>query len=253
MLHAAERRFRTVIVLFVLLVSQLFNLGLISDTKQRQGKMLSSNEEQSPSGAYDRHGEKVTFNIVVYDLEALYVTLSEGLDVNALAHNVGYVFDVVPAMRPILTALTQAPFPRLGSIKIIRALDTTTSMRLREQLLDFPNLSLTPSSKEYVHYAPALLGYMDRLIDELKGIQPKAIGWEIISAGGIESEFEYHQGENGETYIIEDVYGAERGKYEEGINDIKANPGNDLFLPLTSRFNNIQGPNGKQKGRGRSS
>ena len=30
----------------------------------------------------------------------------------------------------------------------------------------------------------------------------------------------------------QDVYGAERGKYEEGTNDIQASPGNDLYLTI---------------------
>ena len=56
---------------------------------------------------------------------------------------------------------------------------------------------------------------------------------DYIGRGGIESEFEYAlRGTNGEAYIIEDVYGAERGKYEEGTNDIQASPGNDLYLTI---------------------
>ena len=56
---------------------------------------------------------------------------------------------------------------------------------------------------------------------------------DYIGQGGIEAEFENNlRGKNGEAYVIEDVYGAERGKFEEGINDIKAVPGDDIYLTI---------------------
>ena len=243
--NAARRRTSVflglVIVLFVLLVSQLFNLQVLDKRYQaaaEENVVKQRRTEPVRGEIYDRHGEKIAFNIVVYDLEALYVTLDEELDVNALAAALGMpLADVVARYEAYLDGINSGTIPKVRKYPIIRALDTTTSMRLREQLLDFPGLSLTPSSRrEYVHYAPAhLLGYMGEINkDELKEYTAKGYRMgDYIGRAGIESEFEYAlRGENGEAYIIEDVYGAERGKYEEGINDIKANPGNDLFLTI---------------------
>lgn len=230
-----------VITLFVLLAIQLFNLQVLEKryhVAAEKNVVKQRRTEPVRGEIYDRHGEKIAYNIVVYDLEALYVALDEELDVEALSSALGMpLTEVQERYDAYLDGIKTGTIPKVRKYPIIRALDTTTSMRLREQLLDFPGLSLTPSSRrEYVQYAPAhLLGYMGEINkDELKEYTAKGYRMgDYIGRGGIESEFEYAlRGINGEAYIIEDVYGAERGKFEEGINDVKASPGSDLYLTI---------------------
>ena len=230
-----------VITLFVLLAIQLFNLQVLEKryhVAAEKNVVKQRRTEPVRGEIYDRHGEKIAYNIVVYDLEALYVALDEELDVEALSSALGMpLTEVQERYDAYLDGIKTGTIPKVRKYPIIRALDTTTSMRLREQLLDFPGLSLTPSSRrEYVQYAPAhLLGYMGEINkDELKEYTAKGYRMgDYIGRGGIESEFEYAlRGVNGEAYIIEDVYGAERGKFEEGINDVKASPGSDLYLTI---------------------
>ncbi|MGB1050399.1 MAG: penicillin-binding transpeptidase domain-containing protein [Chitinophagales bacterium] len=230
-----------VITLFVLLAIQLFNLQVLEKryhVAAEKNVVKQRRTEPVRGEIYDRHGEKIAYNIVVYDLEALYVALDEELDVEALSSALGMpLTQVQERYDAYLDGINTGTIPKVRKYPIIRALDTTTSMRLREQLLDFPGLSLTPSSRrEYVQYAPAhLLGYMGEINkDELKEYTAKGYRMgDYIGRGGIESEFEYAlRGINGEAYIIEDVYGAERGKFEEGINDVKASPGSDLYLTI---------------------
>ena len=230
-----------VITLFVLLASQLFNLQILDEryhAAAEENVVKQRRTEPVRGEIYDRHGEKIAYNIVVYDLEALYVAMEEGLDTEALAEALGMpLAEVQERYDKYLEGINTGTISKVRKYPIIRALDTTTSMRLREQLLDFPGLSLSPSSRrEYVQYAPAhLLGYMGEINkNELKEYTTKGYRMgDYIGRGGIESEFEYAlRGTNGEAYIIEDVYGAERGKYEEGTNDIQASPGNDLYLTI---------------------
>ena len=230
-----------VITLFVLLAIQLFNLQVLEKryhVAAEKNVVKQRRTEPVRGEIYDRHGEKIAYNIVVYDLEALYVALDEELDVEALSSALGMpLTQVQERYDAYLDGINTGTIPKVRKYPIIRALDTTTSMRLREQLLDFPGLSLTPSSRrEYVQYAPAhLLGYMGEINkDELKEYTAKGYRMgDYIGRGGIESEFEHAlRGINGEAYIIEDVYGAERGKFEEGINDVKASPGSDLYLTI---------------------
>lgn len=230
-----------VITLFVLLAIQLFNLQVLEKryhVAAEKNVVKQRRTEPVRGEIYDRHGEKIAYNIVVYDLEALYVALDEELDVEALSSALGMpLTEVQERYDAYLDGINTGTIPKVRKYPIIRALDTTTSMRLREQLLDFPGLSLTPSSRrEYVQYAPAhLLGYMGEINkDELKEYTAKGYRMgDYIGRGGIESEFEHAlRGINGEAYIIEDVYGAERGKFEEGINDVKASPGSDLYLTI---------------------
>ena len=243
--NAARRRasifLGLVITLFVLLASQLFNLQVLDEryhAAAEENVVKQRRTEPVRGEIYDRHGEKIAYNIVVYDLEALYVAMEEDLDTEALAEALGMpLAEVQERYDTYLEGINTGTIPKVRKYPIIRALDTTTSMRLREQLLDFPGLSLSPSSRrEYVQYAPAhLLGYMGEINkNELKEYTTKGYRMgDYIGRGGIESEFEYAlRGINGEAYIIEDVYGAERGKYEEGANDIQASPGNDLYLTI---------------------
>ncbi|RCL65026.1 MAG: penicillin-binding protein 2, partial [Bacteroidetes bacterium] len=243
--NAARRRASVflglVVTLFVLLASQLFNLQILDEryhAAAEENVVKQRRTEPVRGEIYDRHGEKIAYNIVVYDLEALYVAMEEGLDTEALAEALGMpLAEVQERYDTYLEGINTGTIPKVRKYPIIRALDTTTSMRLREQLLDFPGLSLSPSSRrEYVQYAPAhLLGYMGEINkNELKEYTTNGYRMgDYIGRGGIESEFEYAlRGTNGEAYIIEDVYGAERGKYEEGTNDIQASPGNDLYLTI---------------------
>ena len=125
---------------------------------------------------------------MVYDLEALYVALDEELDVEALSSALGMpLTQVQERYDAYLDGINTGTIPKVRKYPIIRALDTTTSMRLREQLLDFP-AELTPSSREeYVQYAPAhLLGYMGEINkDELKEYTAKGLqNGGIISVEG---------------------------------------------------------------------
>jgi penicillin-binding protein 2 len=243
--NAAHRRASVflglVITLFVLLALQLFNLQVLDEryhAAAEENVVKQRRTEPVRGEIYDRHGEKIAYNIVVYDLEALYVAMEENLDTEALAEVLGMPLSEVQERYDVyLEGINSGTIPKVRKYPIIRALDTTTSMRMREQLLDFPGLSLSPSSRrEYVQYAPAhLLGYMGEINrNELKEYTTKGYRMgDYIGRGGIESEFEYAlRGTNGEAYIIEDVYGAERGKYEEGNSDIQASPGDDLYLTI---------------------
>ena len=230
-----------VAVLFGLLSLQLFNLQVI-DTKYHaaaeENVVKKRRTEPVRGEIYDRNGEKIAYNIVVYDLEILYAAAEKDLDVRDLAKVLEMPVEEVKLKHEnYLEGIENGTISKVRKHPFIRALDTTTSLRLRERLLDFPGLSLRASSRrEYAHHAPAhLLGYMGEINkEELGSYTSKGYRMgDYIGQGGIEAEFEsVLRGDNGEAFIIEDVYGAERGKFEGGINDIKAVPGSDIFLTV---------------------
>ena len=115
---------------------------------------------------YDRNGEKIAFNVVVYDLEILYVAAEKNLDTRGLAKILEIPTEEVNTRyENYLSGIENGTISKVRKYPLIRALDTTMSFRMRERLLDFPGLSLQASSRrEYARHAPAhLLGYMGRL------------------------------------------------------------------------------------------
>lgn len=230
-----------VVILFGLLSLQLFNLQVI-DTKYHaaaeENVVKKRRTEPVRGEIYDRNGEKIAYNIVVYDLEILYVAAEKDLNVRELAKVLEMPIEEVKLKHEnFIEGIENGTISKVRKYPLVRALDTTTSFRMRERLLDFPGLSLRASSRrEYALHAPAhLLGYMGEINrEELSIYTGKGYRMgDYIGQGGIEAEFESSlRGENGEAFIIEDVYGAERGKFEEGINDVKALPGSDIFLTI---------------------
>jgi len=230
-----------VVTLFVLLLGQLFNLQVLDKryhAAAEENVVKKRRTEPVRGEIYDRNGEKIAFNVVVYDLEILYVAAEKNLDTRGLAKILEIPTEEVNTRyENYLSGIENGTISKVRKYPLIRALDTTMSFRMRERLLDFPGLSLQASSRrEYARHAPAhLLGYMGEINKNELNLY-KEMGYRMgdyIGQGGIEAEFENSlRGKNGEAYVIEDVYGAERGKFEEGINDIKAVPGNDIYLTI---------------------
>ena len=131
--NAARRRASVflglVITLFVLLASQLFNLQILDEryhAAAEENVVKQRRTEPVRGEIYDRHGEKIAYNIVVYDLEALYVAMEEDLDTEALAEALGMpLAEVQGRYDKYLEGINTGTISKVRKYPIIRALDTT--------------------------------------------------------------------------------------------------------------------------------
>jgi penicillin-binding protein 2 len=209
--------FAILIALFILMVGRLFSLQIATDKYYLSSIKNVANEVTLYADrgiVYDRNGELLVYNDVVYDLAVEKRKVRKDLDTVALCK--------------ILKMDTAEFAKKMGSIRVyiphpfMKDLPQDIYVPLQENIDKFEGFILEQKTdRRYKHSLAAhILGYTGEVSDrELKDDAYYQLG-ESIGKTGLEAEYEkYLRGYKGVKVVIRDSRQIERGSYKAGALD----------------------------------
>ena len=186
--------------------------------------------EYPPRGlVYDRNGEKLVDNEISYDLMVVPRNLRafDTLEFCAILN-----IDTAEFNDRIKRAKKHSTYaPSLFA----KRLSPQMHAFLTERLYKFKGFYIYPRTirKYYTHAAAHSLGYITEVNYDDMNADPYYIIGEYIGRSGIERAYEPElRGEKGHRVILVDNLGREQGVYQDGIYDIGAVPGKNLWSSI---------------------
>ena len=219
----------------VIILIRLFSMQILSDEYDvKATKNIVRTEVEYPmrGEVLDRNGEYLVKSRVCYDVMVIYREIPKtGFDTMRLAT----ILEITPeALKKKLKAAAQSP----------RAPTLVTNYLSQDNklLLDEGNFkgfhTRFRTAREYPRKIGGnLLGYVSEVRDEdVRKWEYYEVG-DYIGVGGVESAYEAMlRGEKGVSYRIYDSYGALKGEYNDGMDNILPVKGSQLTSTIDARL-----------------
>jgi penicillin-binding protein 2 len=225
-------------VIFSIFLMRLFYIQVVDDTYKTQAtkNAIRRTIVYPPRGIiYDRKGEYLVVNKIVFDIKVIPRQLPKDLDTLGLCD----LLDITK--EEFINRITKAKIysPYLPS-NLVSQMSVNDFAKLQERLYDFPGLY--PESRTVRDYpmpiAGHVLGYIgevnDRMIEKYGGYYQKG---DYIGIAGIEKAYEDQlRGTKGVKYQFVDVHNRVQGSLKKGELDSPAVTGEDLHLTIDRKL-----------------
>ena len=219
----------------VIILIRLFSMQILSDEYDvKATKNIVRTEVEYPmrGEVLDRNGEYLVKSRVCYDVMVIYREIPKtGFDTMRLAT----ILEITPeALKKKLKAAAQSP--RAPTL-VTNYLSQDNKLLLDEG--DFKGFHTRfRTAREYPRKIGGnLLGYVSEVRDEdVRKWEYYEVG-DYIGVGGVESAYEAMlRGEKGVSYRIYDSYGALKGEYNDGMDNILPVKGSQLTSTIDARL-----------------
>lgn len=232
---------RNILILFggaaLILLFKVANLQLFDNTFKARGNTAAIDKQiiyPERGLIYDRNGELLVYNALVYDLMVTYNRLDPNMDTAKLCRLLDISIDEFEnSISKDWSDIRYSPnIPFIFQSQI----EPEIFAAFQEHLYDFPGFSVQRRNKRlYPHTNAAhALGYIrevDKDLIESGGGRYKA--GDFIGASGIEKQYEeLLKGVRGVEYVLKDNIGRRVGPYKDGSLDSLAVSGQELTASL---------------------
>lgn len=220
------------LIIGAIYVMRLFNLQIVDSTYKRSATRNVVREViEFPSRGliYDRNGEMLVYNQIVYDLLATPREIGR-FDTTTLCSIIDVPKEVfIDELKKAKRMSTYRP-----SV-IIKQIPPDRYALLKEKMFKFPGFYLqTRNVRTYPFGCAAhVLGYIGEVSPAFLEKNPYYRSGDYIGVSGIEKAYEEHlRGRKGVSLFLVDVHGRIKGSYEDGKLDTVAVKGRDLVSSL---------------------
>ena len=220
------------IAVFIAYLVRLFSLQILEDEWKigANKNAFRHIKEYPPRGLiYDRNGEKLVDNEISYDLMVVPRNIRS---FDTLEFCVILNIDTADFNERLIRAKKHSTYaPSLFA----RRLSPQMHAFLTEKLYKFKGFYIYPRTvrKYYTHAAAHSLGYITEVNYDDMDSDPYYVIGEYIGRSGIERAYEKElRGEKGHRIILVDNIGREQGAYQDGLYDVAAFPGKNLWSSI---------------------
>ncbi len=226
-----------IIILFglsgLILLIKLANLQLFDNTFRAKGNTAAIDKQviyPERGLIYDRNGELLVYNALVYDLMVTHNRLNPEMDTAKLCQLLNITQEEFESN--ITKDWTDVRYSPNIPYVFMRHIDPEVFAAFQEHLFEFPGISIQRKNKRiYPHENAAhALGYIREVDREM--IEASAGRYKVgdyVGASGIEKQFEeLLKGTKGIEYVLKDNIGRKVGPYKDGSLDSIAQSGYEL-------------------------
>jgi len=209
------------------------NLQLFDNTFKSRGNTAAIDKQiiyPERGLIYDRNGDLMVYNTLVYDLMATYNRISPNLDTTKFCELLG--IDKETFQENLNKNWSSGRYSKNLPFLFLSKIDPASFVKFQEHLHEFQGFTVKRrNTRIYPHKnASNVLGYIrevdQKIIDESKGIYKPG---DFIGATGIERNYESTlKGQKGVEYVLKDNVGRRVGPYKDGELDSLPKSGIDL-------------------------
>lgn len=231
-----DRRKYIVILIFalvgVIFLIKLFDLQILDQSykKSAANNVLREVVEYPARGLiYDRNGELLVYNEAIYDLLAIPREVTP-FDTLQLCETLGInKEDFVASMKKA------KEYSRTRPSVVAKQILPERYAQIQEKMYKYPGFFFqTRTQRNYNHNIAAhLFGYVMEVGPSLISPGSYYKQGDYIGGSGIERAFEdVLRGKKGFSYVMVDVYGREKGSYQNGKSNVTSEKGKDIVSSI---------------------
>lgn len=221
----------------LLLLIQAMRLQLLDDTYARRAEATTIDQftiYPSRGLIFDRHGELLVNNDLVYDLLVTYNQIDENMDTLKFCELLG--IDKPDFERRLKKDWRDVRFTKRKPFVFMSTIPAETFTQFRESLYEFPGFFAQKRNVRGYPYphAPHILGFIREVSQsELEGDPENYSLGDYIGGSGLERMYEEAlRGEKGARFVLQDNQGNELEEYKSGELNKLAVSGADLTTTL---------------------
>ena len=236
-----KERVIVIVSLFVLIgiimLGKAANLQLFDNTFKDRGNTAAIDKQiiyPERGLIYDRKGDLLVYNTLVYDLMVTFNNINEDLDTSKLCQLLD--IDKETFNENINKDWSSGRFSKNLPFMFLSKIDPVSFIKFQEHLHEFPGFSVQRrNTRIYPHTnASNVLGYIrevdQQLIDENQGTYRPG---DYVGATSIERQYEETlRGKKGVEYVLKDNVGRRVGPYKDGDLDSLPISGQDLHATI---------------------
>jgi len=221
------------VVVSLIILVKAANLQLFDNTFKSRGNTAAIDKQiiyPERGLLYDRNGELMVYNTLVYDLMVTYNRISPNLDTTRFCSLLG--IDKSTFEENINKDWSSGRYSKNIPFLFLSKIDPASFVKFQEHLHEFQGFSVKRrNTRIYPHKnASNILGYIrevdQQIIDESRGLYKLG---DFIGATGIERNYEpILKGQKGVEYVLKDNVGRRVGPYKDGELDSLPKSGIDL-------------------------
>lgn len=228
-------------VIIAFLVIQLFSLQVLGEKyKEEAARNAYDAIPIIPDRGliYDRNGELLISNSRIYDLQVIYKKVKFKEDSAKKMSELQQLLGI--PRKDFLKKWEEARLKYRQPVTIAKELSQIDFAKIQDRLIEYKGFYISPRtvrSYTYPHLAH-VLGYVSEIRgSQLEEFENDSVEYykqgDYIGQVGLEAFYEEHlRGKKGVKYIVTDVKGRKKGKYQDGELDISAVAGKDLYTSI---------------------